>query len=119
MDVLPSLLLEESLLASQVVLLVQNLPAKAEAGGLRQGFNPGLGRSARGRNSNPLQYFLWRIPWTEAILPGYRPSGCKESDMTAATEHITCGDSLFRVSLMAQILKSLPAMQETRVQSLG
>ena len=26
---------------------------------------PGLGRSFRGRNSNPLQYLAWKIPWTE------------------------------------------------------
>ena len=72
MDVLPSLLLEEPLQASQLVLLVKNLPAKA--GGIKDRASiPGLGRSARERNSNPLQFFFWRIPWTEAILPGYRP----------------------------------------------
>ena len=72
MDVLSSLLLEEPLQASQLVLLVKNLLAKA--GGIKvRGSIPGLGRSARGRNSNLLQYFFWRIPWTEAVLAGYRP----------------------------------------------
>ena len=28
----------------------------------------------------------WRIPWTEKPA-GYSPKGCKESDMTEATEH--------------------------------
>ena len=26
---------------------------------------PGSGKSLDGRHDNPLQYFAWRIPWTE------------------------------------------------------
>ena len=26
---------------------------------------PGMGRSPGGGHGNPLQYFAWRIPWTE------------------------------------------------------
>ena len=29
------------------------------------GSTPGLGRSPGEGNGNPLQYFAWRIPWTE------------------------------------------------------
>ena len=29
------------------------------------GLIPGLGRSLRGGNGNPLQYLVWRSPWTE------------------------------------------------------
>ena len=29
------------------------------------GLIPGLGRSPGGGHGNPLQYFAWRIPWTE------------------------------------------------------
>ena len=27
----------------------------------------------------------WRIPWTEELVHGYSPWGCKELDMTEAT----------------------------------
>ena len=30
----------------------------------------------------------WRIPWTERILAGYSPWGCKELDMTCVPKHI-------------------------------
>ena len=40
--------------ASQVVLVVKNLPANA--GDMRLGFDPGVGRSPEGRNGNPVQY---------------------------------------------------------------
>ena len=29
------------------------------------GLIPGLGRSPVEGNGNPLQYFAWRVPWTE------------------------------------------------------
>ena len=29
------------------------------------GLIPGLGRSPGAGNGNPLQYFAWKIPWTE------------------------------------------------------
>jgi len=43
---------------------------------------PGSGRSPGGGHSNPLQYFAWRIPWTEE--PGWLVDH-KELDMTEAT----------------------------------
>ena len=50
--------------ASQVVLVVKNLPANA--GDARDlSLTPGLGRHPGRGHSNPLQYFAWRIPWTD------------------------------------------------------
>ena len=37
----------------------------SNAGIKTQGLIPGSGRSPREENGNPLQYFAWRIPWTE------------------------------------------------------
>ena len=45
---------------------------------------------------------------------GYSPRGCKKSDMT---EHLST--RILRASLVAQMKKNLPAMQETQVLSLG
>ena len=51
-------------LASQVVLVVKNLPANA--GDVRgAGPIPGLGRSPGGGHGNPHQFLAWRILWTE------------------------------------------------------
>ena len=52
----------------------------------------------------------WRIPWTERNLVGYSPWGRKKSDMT---EHLST--RILRASLVAQMKKNLPAMQETWV----
>ena len=47
-----------------MALAVKNLPASA--GDLKDtGSIPGWGRSPGVGNNNPLQYFAWRIPWTE------------------------------------------------------
>ena len=52
--------------ASQVALVVKNPPANA--GDKRDmGLIPGLGRSPGIGNGKPLQYSLWRIPWTEEV----------------------------------------------------
>ena len=48
---------------------------------------------------------------------GYSPWGCKESNVTEQLHFLSfCGA---RSSLVAQLVKSLPAMWEIRVQSLG
>ena len=50
--------------ASQVALVVKNLPASA--GDIRDsGLIPGLGRSPGGGHGNPLQYSWLENPWTE------------------------------------------------------
>ena len=44
--------------------MVKNPPVNT--GGIRDaGLIPGLGRSPRWGNGDPLQYFAWKIPWTE------------------------------------------------------
>ena len=45
------------------------------------GLNPELGRSPGEGNGNPVYILAWKIPWTERILAGYSPWGCKELDM--------------------------------------
>ena len=49
------------------------------------GWNPGWGRSSGEINGNPLQYSIWRIPWTEEP-DGPQSMGSQESDMAEATE---------------------------------
>ena len=46
------------------------------------GLIPGLVRSLGGGHGNPLQYFCLENPHGQRSLAGYRPRGCKESDMT-------------------------------------
>ena len=65
--------------------MVKNPPASA---GDARGVNsiPGLERSPRGGNVNSLQYFAWKIPWTEE--PGGQQSrGHKKSDGAHARKH--------------------------------
>ena len=75
---------------SMVVLVVKNLPA--HIGDLRDvGLILRLGRSPGGGHDNPLQVFLPAESLEQRSLAGYSPQGCKESDMTEATEHAyTC-----------------------------
>ena len=46
------------------------------------GSRPGLGRSPRKRNGNPLQDSCLENPHGQRSLAGYNPLGHKESDMT-------------------------------------
>ena len=46
----------------------------------------GLGRSPGGGNGNLLQYSCQGKSHGQRSLAGYSPQGCKESDMTEATE---------------------------------
>ena len=70
--------------ASQVVLMVKNLPANA--GDLRDlSLIPGLGRSPGGGYGNPLQYFCLEISHGQRSLEGYCPYGHKELDLTEGT----------------------------------
>ena len=46
------------------------------------GLIPALGRSLGGGHGNPLQYSCLENPHGQRSLAGYRPRGCKESDMT-------------------------------------
>ena len=70
--------------ASQVVLVVKNLPANARDIKWDVGLIPGLGRSPGGGYGTPLQYSCLENPMLES-LGGYSPWGHKESDTTIAT----------------------------------
>ena len=71
--------------ASQLALVLKNLPASAGDIGERHGFNPWVGK------------IPWRRAWPSALvflpgeahgqrsLAGYSPWGCKELDMTEVT----------------------------------
>ena len=56
------------LTASQVALVVKNLPANIWDVRNAGSSIPGLGRSPGRRHGNPLQYSYWRILWT--VVPG-------------------------------------------------
>ena len=70
-------------LASQVALVVKNLPANAGDAGLI----PGSGRSPGGGHGNPLQYSCLENPHGQRSLAGYSPQGCKEPETTEAIWH--------------------------------
>ena len=59
----------------------------------------------------------WSIPGKGSLV-GCRPWGCTESDVTEATEQQQ-QQALIWASLVARMVKNLPAVQETQVQSLG
>ena len=66
--------------ASQVVLVIKNLPANA--GDARDmGSIPGSGRSLEGRHGNPPHYSCLENPWKRNLV-GCRPWGLKELGMT-------------------------------------
>ena len=56
---------------------VKNLPTNAGD----MGSVSGMGRSPGEGNGNPLQYFSWKVPWTEEP-GGLQSMSCKVSDMT-------------------------------------
>ena len=69
-----------SIRACQVALLVKNQPASA--GDVRDKCSiPRSGRSPGGGHDNPLQYFAWRIPWTE------EPGGLQSIGLQRAWHH--------------------------------
>ena len=44
----------------------QGFPGSGKEGDImRYEFSPWVGRAPGGGHGNPLQYFAWRIPWTE------------------------------------------------------
>ena len=71
--------LHGSIAASQVALVVKDLPASS--GNIKSlEFDPWVGKIPRGGNGNPLQYSCQENQ--QRSLVGYSPCGCKESDMT-------------------------------------
>ena len=76
----------KSLWSSKVVLVVKNLPVKA--GDVREaGLIPGSGRLLWRRVWQPRPVFLRGESHGWRGLGGYSICGCKESDVTEATQH--------------------------------
>ena len=71
---------------SQVSLVVKNLPANA--GGMRQGFDPWVGKIPWRRKWQPTPEFLPGESHGQRILAGYNPWDCKELDMTKCIHSI-------------------------------
>ena len=68
----PVFVVDSRLLATQVVLVVKNLPANA-GDAKDEGSIPGLGRSLGGGHSNPLQHCCLKNPHGQRSLAGYSP----------------------------------------------
>ena len=60
----------------------------------------------------------WRISWTEEP-GGLQSMGLQRVSHDRATKHSTLLEYIYWDSLVAQLVKNLPAMQETLVQFLG
>ena len=107
-DFLPDIVTESPWRASQVVLVLTNLSASADARDM--GLIPGLGRFPGGGNGNPLQDSCLGNPMNRGAWicsmrnrsmgsaksqRNYDPWGCKESDMTErqSTHLLTCSPS--------------------------
>ena len=108
--------------ASQVLPVVKN-PA-ANAGDVRDACSiPGLGRSLGIGNGNPLKYSCLENPMDKEAwqAKAYRitKSWTHWSDLARVYCPIKCSTYWRRASLVAQLVKNLPAMQETWVRSLG
>ena len=71
--------------ASQMVLVVKNPPANA--GDMRWGFNPCVGKISWRREWQPTPVFLPGESHGQRSLAGYSPWSCRELDTTEATEH--------------------------------
>ena len=76
-------MLHENIPASQVVVVVKNLPANA--GDMRHGFNPWIGKIPRRKAGEPTPVLLPGESHGQRSLVGYSPWGHTESDLTEAT----------------------------------
>ena len=109
-----------------VAQVVKNLPAMQET----QAQSPGSGRSLGGGHGSPFQYSCLEKPHRQSSLVGYSSWCRKESD---TMDRLTLSLSLplvlpgkphiytilyIRASLIAQLVKNPPAMQETWFLSL-
>ena len=67
------------------MLAVKNPPANA--GDMRQGFDPWIGKIPWKRAQQPTPGFLPGEPHGQRSLVGYSPWGCKELDTTKIMQH--------------------------------
>ena len=76
---------------------------------------PGSGRSPEKGMATLSSILAWEIPWTEEP-GGLQSLGSERVGHNSATKtHFKQLDSILGASLMAQQVKNLPAIQETRV----
>ena len=98
---------------SLVAQTVKNPPATQETQVQSLGWEDPLEKGMAVHTS----ILIWRIPWTE------EPGGLQSMELQSQTQpkrptlHFECPFSV--ASLVAQSVKNLPAVQETRVRSLG
>ena len=69
--------------AFQIALMVKNLPANA--GDIRHGFNPWVGKISWRRVWHLTPVFLPRESHEQRSQAGYSPQGCTQLDMTEVT----------------------------------
>ena len=69
-------------LATLVAQMVKKKKKKNASNAGDSDLIPGLGRSSREGNGNPLQYSCLKNPYEERSLAGYSPWGHKELDTT-------------------------------------
>ena len=79
----------------------------------------GLGRSPGRGHGNPLQYSCLENAHEQRRLAGYIVHGVAKSQTRLGDQVQHSTRTLRGASLVAQMLKNLPAMQETQVLSLG
>ena len=96
--------------------VVKNMPDHARD----VGSIPGSGRFPGEGNGNPLQYSCLGNPWTEEPggLQSMGSHSVRHSWSDGARTHIILNSHIIWFPV-AQMVKDLPAMQETRIQSLG
>ena len=80
---------------------------------------PGLGRSQGGGHGNHLQYSCLENCHGQKSLLGCSPWGHKELDTTEPLSSVHSTLVCHEASLVAQMVKNLPTVWETGVQSLG
>ena len=83
----------------------------------RPGFNPWVGKIPSRRKWHPTPVLLPGKSHGQRSLGGYSPQGHKELDTTDRLHFHFLAPQ--RASLVAQLVKNLPAMWETWVRSLG
>ena len=105
-----------------MVLVVKNL--LANAGDIRDiGLIPGLGRSPGEGHDNPVQYFCLKNPMDRGawrvVVHRVTKSWTQLKWLSMHAHWVSTRYQLERASLMAQMVKNPPAVQETWVRSLG